>query len=112
MNADWARGRNERTGLEGIFPRSYVRVDETNNEKSGFGNNAPPPLPPVGGMQKMNLGGYQQQQQPPQGSGYGNMPMEVANGQQQMQMQPPPGGHGRMNEQGKKFGKKLGNAGA
>ncbi|KAL4937556.1 SH3 domain-containing protein [Aspergillus oleicola] len=26
MNADWWRGRNERTNLEGIFPRSYVNV--------------------------------------------------------------------------------------
>ncbi|KAL4779382.1 SH3 domain-containing protein [Aspergillus varians] len=31
MNADWWRGRNERTNLEGIFPRSYVNVL---NEKS------------------------------------------------------------------------------
>ncbi|KAE8350451.1 SH3 domain-containing protein [Aspergillus coremiiformis] len=28
MNADWWRGRNERTNLEGIFPRSYVNVIE------------------------------------------------------------------------------------
>jgi hypothetical protein len=28
MNAEWWKGRNERTGQEGIFPRSYVRVDE------------------------------------------------------------------------------------
>lgn len=28
MNADWWRGRNERTNMEGIFPRSYVNVIE------------------------------------------------------------------------------------
>ncbi|KAJ5769305.1 hypothetical protein N7520_003864 [Penicillium odoratum] len=36
MNDDWWRGRNERTGMEGIFPRSYVNVV---NEKAA----APPP---------------------------------------------------------------------
>ena len=51
MNADWWKGRNERTNQEGIFPRSYVRTEEkapatpaTNNygnaplEVSGMGN--------------------------------------------------------------------------
>jgi len=28
MNAEWWKGRSERTGQEGIFPRSYVRVEE------------------------------------------------------------------------------------
>ncbi|KAA6414419.1 MAG: hypothetical protein FRX48_01168 [Lasallia pustulata] len=55
MNADWAKGRNERTGMVGIFPRSYVRVVD---EKSAVGAQAPPP----------------------QGMGYGNMPLEVAQG--------------------------------
>ncbi|KAF9892921.1 hypothetical protein FE257_000513 [Aspergillus nanangensis] len=49
MNADWWRGRNERTNLEGIFPRSYVNVT---SEK---GLSSPPPP-----------------------SGYGNMPLEVS----------------------------------
>ena len=51
MNADWAKGRNERTGLEGIFPRSYVNIID---EKSSV---APPPATP---------------------SGYGNMPVDVS----------------------------------
>nr|POE80160.1 protein csh3 [Quercus suber] len=52
MNAEWWKGRSERTGREGIFPRSYVKVKEekeaaankTNNygnaplEESGVGN--------------------------------------------------------------------------
>ena len=94
LNDDWARGRNERSGQEGIFPRSYVRALD---EKSG------PPAP-----------------QP--GYGYGNMPLEVAHGGGG---QPPPPaqvgpvaegqgqgqGPSKVNAQGKKFGKKLGNAG-
>lgn len=50
MNNDWWRGRNERTGLEGIFPRSYVTVLD---EKR--------PLMPT-----------------PQSTDYGNMPLVVA----------------------------------
>ncbi|KAJ5124253.1 uncharacterized protein N7515_008078 [Penicillium bovifimosum] len=48
MNADWWRGRNERTGQEGIFPRSYVNV---------LDNKAAVPPPPTN---------------------YGNMPLEVS----------------------------------
>lgn len=50
MNAEWWKGRSERTGQEGIFPRSYVRVDEKQ-------------------MPAANTGTY-----------YGNAPMEVAQG--------------------------------
>ena len=69
-NAEWWKGRNERTKQEGIFPRNYVKVEE---EKSG----------------------------------YGNMPLEVSQGETNGS-----GGHApsKMNQQGKKFGKKLGNA--
>ena len=77
MNADWAKGRNERTGLEGIFPRSYVAiVDEKGH---------PPPLPTQ--------------------SSYGNMPLDVASSSQA------PAKTSKLNENGKKFGKKMGNAG-
>ena len=85
MNADWAKGRNERTGQEGIFPRSYVNILD---EKSSA--MIPPPPPQANG------------------TSYGNMPVEVAqNG----------GGAGgvgegnKLSEGGKKFGKKMGNAG-
>ncbi|RXK34310.1 hypothetical protein BBD39_05615 [Arsenophonus endosymbiont of Bemisia tabaci Asia II 3] len=37
MNAEWWKGRSTRTGMEGIFPRSYVRVID---EKAPAG---PPP---------------------------------------------------------------------
>jgi LAS seventeen-binding protein 1/2 len=53
MNGEWWKGRNERTGQEGIFPRSYVRVEE----KGG-----PPP--------------------PPGPSSYGNVPQDVAQQEQ------------------------------
>ncbi|KAL2865821.1 SH3 domain-containing protein [Aspergillus lucknowensis] len=40
MNADWWRGRNERTNLEGIFPRSYVNVldEKPSSSPSSYGN--------------------------------------------------------------------------
>ncbi|KAJ5902673.1 hypothetical protein N7495_003201 [Penicillium taxi] len=76
MNDDWWRGRNERTGQEGIFPRSYVNIL---NDKAV----APPPP-----------------------SNYGNMPLEVSQGEQSA----PSDGKNKFNEGGKKFGKKLGNA--
>lgn len=84
MNADWAKGRNERTGLEGIFPRSYVEVME---EKEKNAISAPPP---------------------PTRSNYGNLPLDISQGS---------GGgataakESKLNENGKKFGKKMGNAG-
>ncbi|MCJ1322526.1 hypothetical protein MMC15_007875 [Xylographa vitiligo] len=83
MNADWAKGRNERTGQEGIFPRSYVGIFEEKNAAM-----VPPPSTPQ------------------QTNNYGNMPMTVSQGGA--------GGDGagrsKFDENGKKFGKKLGNA--
>lgn len=68
--------------MEGIFPRSYVNVLQ---EK---GAAAPPPPP----------------------TSYGNLPLEVS----QSGSQPQPGPDGKSNkveQGGKKFGKKMGNAG-
>lgn len=81
MNAEWWKGKNERTGQEGIFPRSYVKVVD---EKG----------PMVPGAT-------------PQPSNYGNMPLDVSNGVGGGQPGKEPS---KANEQGKKFGKKLGNA--
>ena len=81
MNAEWWKGRSSRTGQEGIFPRSYVQVVD---EKGG-----PPPGMPL------------------QGTDYGNMPMQVANGGNGNGPSRPPG---KAQEMGVKFGKKLGNA--
>lgn len=81
MNTDWAKGRNERTGMEGIFPRSYVSVVD---EKTSMAPHMPPP--------------------PPAQSSYGNMPLDVS------QSSSGPQKPSKLNENGKKFGKKLGNA--
>lgn len=53
MNNEWWKGRNERTGQEGIFPASYVRRDE----KAVVPAASPAPV-----------------------SNYGNMPLDVSNG--------------------------------
>ncbi|KAF2840085.1 SH3-domain-containing protein [Patellaria atrata CBS 101060] len=74
-NAEWWKGRNERTGAEGIFPRSYVRVEE---KKGGM------PMVPV----------------PQQPMGYGNVPLEVSQSSQGQ-----PNKHTDMGKNiGKKFG--------
>lgn len=82
MNADWAKGRNERTGAEGIFPRSYVSIVEEKKQ-------VPPPLPAQ--------------------SNYGNVPYDVA--QAGSSANSGPGRESKMAANGKKFGKKMGNAG-
>lgn len=79
MNAEWWKGKNERTGQEGIFPASYVRKEEKSM--------APAP------------------------SNYGNMPLDVSNGAASGPVaQQAPGEPSKMEQNGKKFGKKLGNA--
>ncbi|CEJ57267.1 hypothetical protein PMG11_05967 [Penicillium brasilianum] len=81
MNVDWWRGRNERTGLEGIFPKSYVKAVD---EKAGIYT-------------------------PPPSNNYGNMPLAVSQGGSN----PPtndPEQKSKFEQNGKKFGKKLGNA--
>lgn len=35
MNAEWWKGRSSRTGQEGIFPRSYVKVTEEKTSSAG-----------------------------------------------------------------------------
>lgn len=80
MNADWAKGRNERTHSEGIFPRSYVEIVD---EKS---THAVP--------------------QHPQPSNYGNMPLDVSQGSSN----PSGGKDSKLGQNANKFGKKLGNA--
>ena len=84
MNTDWAKGRNERTGAEGIFPRSFVKVLD---EKNTF--SAPPRPTP---------------------SNYGNMPLDVSQGNSGA-VGAAEGKESKFNQNGKKFGKKMGNAG-
>ena len=83
MNLGW-RGRNERTGLEGIFPRSYVKVLD---EKAG-----PPGMVP-------------------QPTNYGNMPLDVSQGAGSPSTADPNRPPSKFEQHGKKFGKKMGNAG-
>ncbi|KAI1854169.1 hypothetical protein JX266_001310 [Neoarthrinium moseri] len=106
MNDDWWMGKNQRTGLEGIFPKNYVEIDHSAGaggfpgEKAGFYAPSQPtyasPAP----------GGYPAP--PPQQNPYNaNVPpMAVAEGSNGQQASA--GGKG--GEMGKKFGKKLGNA--
>ena len=70
--------------MEGIFPRSYVAIID---EKSALGRYQPPP--------------------PPMQSSYGNMPVDVSQGGGSST----PGKESKLNANGKKFGKKMGNAG-
>jgi hypothetical protein len=84
MNNEWWKGRNERTGQEGIFPASYVRKEDR-------------AVTPVAPMAPYS---------PPPPSNYGNMPLDVSNGAGGSQHKVP----SKTEENTKKFGKKLGNA--
>ena len=84
MNADWAKGRNERTSSEGIFPRAYVAIVDEKKQ-------VPPPLPAQ--------------------TNYGNVPYDVSAQQAGGSASPTPGKESKMAANGKKFGKKMGNAG-
>ncbi|KAH9888653.1 SH3 domain-containing protein [Xylariomycetidae sp. FL2044] len=95
MNDDWWMGRNQRTGAEGIFPKNYVRLEEKQQQQ-------PPPPQPYYGAPSPAGAGYPPppQQQNPYNANV--PPMAVA--------EAPSGPPSKAQEQGKKFGKKLGNA--
>lgn len=97
MNADWWLGRNLRTGLEGIFPRSYVHVVEDDEKQQQQQALYQPPLP--GSVQYATGGGYPPA--PPAGQGY-VPPQQQGEGEGS--------GSSKIGEHGKKSGKKLGNA--
>ena len=83
MNNEWWKGRNERTGQEGIFPASYVRREEkalTPAPVSNYGN-MPVEVAHGHNGQVAQYGGEPAKQEP-----------------------------SKFEEGGKKFGKKLGNA--
>ncbi|ROW16491.1 hypothetical protein VPNG_02730 [Cytospora leucostoma] len=112
MNADWWMGRNERTGQEGIFPKTYVEaVPDHNNNNNGGGYNAE--------KVAYNNGGYNPAPVQPAYGGYPPAPAAQnpynANVPPMAVAEQPGGGggegkHGKGSEMGKKFGKKLGNA--
>ncbi|KAK1764097.1 SH3-domain-containing protein [Phialemonium atrogriseum] len=133
MNADWWLGRNLRTGQEGIFPRSYVEIEAAppppgpppgghgnyyqqqqqqpwQDEKAGYGGGGGggggyPGAAPYGGAPQQPMYGGYPPPPPGQANPYdANAPPPMAVAEQ--------GGEGgsKMGEQGKKIGKKLGNA--
>lgn len=95
MNQDWWMGQNLRTGQEGIFPRNYVLVEH--EEKA--------PVQPMYGYPAQTNGPPAQQN--PYNSNV--PPMAVAEGGQHEEGKEG-GGSDKMQQYGKKFGKKLGNA--
>lgn len=104
MNQDWWMGQNQRTGLEGIFPRNYVLVEHENKKPEPVA--APAPQPQYGYPAPSSSQGPPAQQNPYNSS---VPPMAMANGTGDQQQQ---GEHkdSKVNNMGKKFGKKLGNA--
>ncbi|VBB73283.1 Putative protein of unknown function [Podospora comata] len=100
MNADWWMGRNQRTGQEGIFPRSYVVVEDEKAAQPAAV--LYPPQQPVYGQPAPGAYGGGYPGAPPPGQPY--QPHDQ--GQQQQGEE----GGSKMGEHGKKFGKKLGNA--
>ena len=100
MNADWWMGTNLRTGQEGIFPRNYVHVEE----KRGFPGQQPGYAPSPNQMP------MQQGPMAPVNPYNSHVPpmavAEQSGGQEQQQQQQQGEGGSKMEEHGKKFGKK------
>jgi len=98
MNDDWWMGRNQRTGAEGIFPKTYVQIDHNvspqgyPNEKTGYY-----------GQNGASAGNYPPPPGPGQGNAYNSAAPPMGTGEQN-------GEPSKMEQNGKKFGKKLGNA--
>ena len=80
MNAEWWKGRSERTGEEGIFPRSYVEIEKAAN----------PGLPARADSS----------------TNYGNVPLEVSQGGSGSTPSDP-AQKSKFEQGGKKFGKKM-----
>lgn len=96
MNQDWWLGQNTRTGQEGIFPRNYVFVER--EEKA--------PVQPLYGyppQQAQNYQGGPPRHQNP----YNASNPQVAISEDGDHQDPGPS---KLEQNGKKFGKKLGNA--
>ncbi|KAF4621530.1 hypothetical protein G7Y89_g14545 [Cudoniella acicularis] len=105
MNADWWLGKNVRTGKEGVFPVNYVQIQN----KSATPSVGSPTPHGIYGNEKAN-NAYQppvkQQGPPPPGPSdpYKSSipPMQITSSSS--------GAPSKGSENGKKFGKKLGNA--
>ena len=114
VNAEWWQGQNCRTNQSGIFPANYVRRE---NYPSPLAAGAAAPQPHMFGgdykaypaQQTPQYGGYQQ----PSHNPYHNPvpPVAIAEGHAQPQEEEhKPGKSDKVQEMGKKFGGKLGNA--
>jgi hypothetical protein len=110
-NPDWWQGKNVRSGEEGIFPKNYVRVENTSsplaqqysNEKApGYMYGGPPPQQP--------MGGYYPNQPPQQAPPGPSSPYDGPVPPMAIAEQPASHAPSRGAEMGKKFGRKLGNA--
>jgi len=103
VNDQWWMGRNLRTGQEGIFPKTYVEVEKE------MGRQQRPPPPPV----PMQTGAYPGSHMGPVNTAtLGNVggPPPPDQGAVYDANAPPPGDEkqSKMEQHGKKFGKKLG----
>jgi hypothetical protein len=100
VNDQWWMGRNLRTSAEGIFPKTYVMVE---HEKPAGHRPPPPPVPGASSMAPVsmatlgNVGGPPAHQAPYDPNAPQQSPGEPA--------QP-----SKLEQNGKKIGKKLGNA--
>ncbi|KAG5983280.1 hypothetical protein E4U55_000358 [Claviceps digitariae] len=107
MNQDWWMGQNTRTQQEGIFPRSYVLVEQHDEQKKSA------PMPPYYPQPQYGYPVPPPGQGPPQNQNPYNSsvpPMAVAAGGQGAEGQQQGGEGSKVNQYGKKVGKKLGNA--
>lgn len=94
-NPEWSRGRNMRTGSEGLFPANYIRVEPKPGGFYGGEKQVYQPNPYSGPSQAP----------PPQANPYNAAVPPMAVAEQSTGDKQSKGG-----EMGKKFGKKLGNA--
>ncbi|TDZ60649.1 Protein csh3 [Colletotrichum trifolii] len=111
MNADWWMGRNVRTGQEGIFPKTYVLVEQ-DSAKGAFAPQQPQyaPQPAQWAPQQPQYAPQPQYGQSPQGPPPQQNPYNADAPPQAVADQKTEGAGGKGSEMGKKFGKKLGNA--
>ncbi|KXH60724.1 SH3 domain-containing protein [Colletotrichum salicis] len=111
MNADWWMGRNLRTGQEGIFPKTYVLIEQDMAKGAFAPVPAPAPAQPQYAGQQPQWAPQPQYAQP-QGPPPQQNPYNADAPPQAVADQSTGGkeGGGKGSEMGKKFGKKLGNA--
>ncbi|KAJ8097746.1 SH3 domain-containing protein [Lipomyces tetrasporus] len=103
INPDWWRGRDKASNTEGIFPSSYVRVVDAFSPpvQSSYGQSYP--------QQQQYMAPPPQQYAPPSPQPY-VAPVQAQAQAGSSNQDQKPHHEGAFEKQGKKFGKKLGNA--